>query len=112
MRVLTITAALFAIAAAAPVQAQLRVVSEARPATMLRTDEIIVRSEAIGRDFIIEVTRPEGEQPGRKYPVVYALDGGFGVAGLFYWFVSVYRPDQLQDAGRVAIFADPIYRRP
>lgn len=81
MRIVTVAAALIALSAALPAQAQLRIVSDTKPATMLRTDEIVVRSEAIGRDFIIEVTRPEGEQPGRKYPVVYALDGGFGVAG-------------------------------
>lgn len=81
MRIVTIAAALMVLSAALPAQAQLRIVSDTKPATMLRTDEIIVHSDAIGRDFILEVTRPEGEQPGRKYPAVYALDGGFGVAG-------------------------------
>ncbi len=76
MRLLILLATL---ALASPATAQ---ISEPKPAVALRTDEFIVHSQAVGRDFVVEVTRPSIPlQPGQKYPAVYAVDGGFGVAG-------------------------------
>jgi predicted alpha/beta superfamily hydrolase len=60
--------------------AQMKVVSEGK-AIQVRTDELIVHSERIGRDFLIEVTLLDQPQPGRRYAAVYAVDGGLGVAG-------------------------------
>ena len=61
-------------------QAQLKVVSESR-ATQVRTDALVIHSERIGRDFLIEVTLLDQPRPGRKYAAVYAVDAGLGVAG-------------------------------
>lgn len=80
MRVLILLIA--ALAIASPAAAQIKVISETKPATMLRTDELVLRSEAIGRDFVVEITYPAAPiPPGQKFPAVYAVDGGFGVAG-------------------------------
>jgi len=59
----------------------MRIVSEGKSATLLRTDEFVIHSEQIGRDFVVEVTQAETLSPGQKAAVVYALDGGFGIAG-------------------------------
>jgi pimeloyl-ACP methyl ester carboxylesterase len=66
--------------AATCAHAEMRVVSEGK-ATQVGTDEIVVHSNGIGRDFLIEVTRPMNPLAGEKMPAVYALDGGFGIAG-------------------------------
>jgi hypothetical protein len=63
-----------------PVSGQIRVVSQS-PAVQILTDTFLIHSERIGRDFIVEVAIPDSVQPGRKYPAIYALDGGFGIVG-------------------------------
>jgi predicted alpha/beta superfamily hydrolase len=50
-------------------------------AIQIRTDELTIHSERIGRDFLVEVAIPDQIQPGRQYAAVYAVDGGLGVAG-------------------------------
>jgi predicted alpha/beta superfamily hydrolase len=60
--------------------AQLNVKSEGK-AIQVRTDELVVYSEKVGRDFLVEVTLLDQLQPGRKYAAVYTVDGGLGVAG-------------------------------
>jgi predicted alpha/beta superfamily hydrolase len=46
------------------------------------TDQFVLHSERAGRDYLIEVTPPARPlPPGRKVPVVYALDAGYHVAG-------------------------------
>lgn len=81
-RVLVGFALPLAFAAVAPAaEAAMRIVSEGKSATLLRTDEFVLHSEGIGRDFVVEVTHAENLPPGQKAAVVYALDGGFGVAG-------------------------------
>jgi predicted alpha/beta superfamily hydrolase len=60
--------------------ASMTVKSEGK-AVQLRTDELLIHSKRIGRDFLVEVTRLDQVQPGRKYAAVYAVDGGLGVAG-------------------------------
>jgi len=66
--------------ASAHAQADLRVVSQGK-ATQIETDEYLVHSDAIGRDFLIEVARPAMPRQGGKMPVVYITDGGFSLAG-------------------------------
>jgi len=60
--------------------AQFKVKSEGK-AIQVRTDELVVYSEKVGRDFLVEVTLLDQMQPGRKYAAVYTVDGGLGVAG-------------------------------
>lgn len=44
-------------------------------------DRLVLHSERVGRDFLIEVTPPAGPLPlGRRLPIVYALDAGYHVA--------------------------------
>lgn len=61
-------------------QADMKVVSEGK-AIQVRADELIVRSARVGREFLIEVTPVDQVKSGRRYAAVYALDGGFGIAG-------------------------------
>jgi predicted alpha/beta superfamily hydrolase len=62
--------------------AGLTVVSEA-PYTPERTADLIVHSARLGRDVRVTVSAPSGPlvTPGRRLPAIYALDGGYGVAG-------------------------------
>jgi predicted alpha/beta superfamily hydrolase len=73
---------LISLIVASPAVAQMKVVSEGK-AIQLRTDELLIHSERIGRDFLVEVARndPQTPRPGKKYATVYALDGGFGIVG-------------------------------
>lgn len=51
------------------------------PATLQRTSAYRLTSEAIGQDFLIEVSLPPVPvQPGQHLPVVYVLDGNHGFA--------------------------------
>jgi predicted alpha/beta superfamily hydrolase len=45
--------------------------------------ELVFRSQRLGRDYIVVVTPPVGDfaARGRKFPAIYALDGGYGIAG-------------------------------
>jgi predicted alpha/beta superfamily hydrolase len=73
--------------ASCPAQAEgpapLRVISEG-PGALYRADptvQFVVHSQRAGRDFLVQVT-PAGHKPwlpGQKAPVVYVLDGGFGI---------------------------------
>jgi predicted alpha/beta superfamily hydrolase len=63
--------------------ATLRVVSEG-PGGLYRADptvQFVVHSERAGRDFLVQVTPPGHKPwlPGQKAPVVYVLDGGYGI---------------------------------
>jgi predicted alpha/beta superfamily hydrolase len=86
MRLLGLVAA--AVLAAGPAFAQARVVSDAAY-TAPGVQQLVVRSERLGRDFVVVVTPPasplvpgmSGPEPGAKLPAVYALDGGYGVVG-------------------------------
>ena len=73
---LALLLSLAVVADAAPIEVK----SESR-AIQLRTDELLIHSDRIGRDFLVEVTLLDGVQPGRTYAAVYAVDGGLGVAG-------------------------------
>ena len=63
--------------------APLRVVSQG-PGALYRADptvQFVVHSPRAGRDFLVQVT-PAGHRPwlpGQKAPVVYVLDGGYGI---------------------------------
>jgi len=82
MRVLRPELLILAVLASPPwtAAAQMKLISEGK-AIQIRTDEFVVRSETIGREFLIEVTRPDTVQPGRKTAVIYATDGGSGIIG-------------------------------
>jgi len=68
-------------AVAAPTPTPVQVVSE-EPATQAGAQRYILHSQILGRDFLVEVTEPLTPiLPGQKAPVVYALDGGYGIAG-------------------------------
>jgi len=79
-----IAAALLAVAAGSPQAApapQLKVVSQA---TAIATpgDQLVVRAARLRRDFAIDISPPLTAPPaGQTVPVIYALDGGYGIAG-------------------------------
>jgi predicted alpha/beta superfamily hydrolase len=70
------------VAPATALGAGLTVVSEG-PDAPQGAHDFIVRSARLGRDFKVVVTAPSGPlvAPGRRLPAIYALDGGYGVAG-------------------------------
>lgn len=46
------------------------------------SEQFIMRSARLGRDFQIVVTLPLGLRlPGQRLPAIYTLDGGYGLAG-------------------------------
>lgn len=65
-------------------------VVEEGPAIQARAVQFVVRSHHAGRDFLIQVTPPVRPPvfPGQKAAVVYALDGGWGVAGATGWLLG------------------------
>jgi len=64
------------IAAAAPT-----IVSQG-PAVQTSTEQFVLHSQQVNRDFLVEVTGPwVPPLPGQKAPVIYALDGGYFVEG-------------------------------
>lgn len=67
----------------------LRIVSEG-PATQRRAVQMIVHSERVGRDFLIQVTAPGTPPilPGQKAPAIYVLDGGYDIAGPTGWLLG------------------------
>lgn len=75
-------AAALALAATAAVAEPFSVISKSQ-AKQPGADEYLFHSERVGQDFLVEVTVPFGPlvKPGQKLPVIYALDGGYGVAG-------------------------------
>jgi predicted alpha/beta superfamily hydrolase len=62
--------------------AALKIVSEG-PDAPAGAQRFVVRSTRVGRDFVVVVSAPSGPflQPGQKVAAIYALDGGYGVAG-------------------------------
>jgi predicted alpha/beta superfamily hydrolase len=73
---------------------RLTVLSESdHPASSAR--QFVVHSAVVGRDFVVVVSPPPifaswvsadlkeagSKQPGQKLPAIYALDGGYGIAG-------------------------------
>ena len=80
---LSASAPAFASSALAP-----GVISEA-PATQMATVQYIFHSAKTGRDYLIKVSSPFSPVPrGARLPVVYALDGGYEVAGPIAWLVG------------------------
>lgn len=61
---------------------QISVVSQDMPATT-GLQAFRLHSQRIGRDFEVVVHPPSATAflPGQKFPVIYALDGGYGLAG-------------------------------
>ena len=47
------------------------------------TRELVLHSQSLERDFVVLVSAPSGPfvEAGKKLPAIYALDGGFGIAG-------------------------------
>lgn len=68
---------------------ELKVVEEG-PAVQARAVQFVVRSRHADRDYLIQVTPPGRPPvlPGQKAAVVYALDGGWGVAGPAGWVLG------------------------
>jgi predicted alpha/beta superfamily hydrolase len=60
----------------------LKVVSEALP-TPVGVSAFLVHSDRLGHDIQVAVHLPQATAflPGQKFPVIYALDSGYGVAG-------------------------------
>ena len=69
--------------------AALRLVAE-RPFASGGAVELVLHSERLGRDYAVVVAPPSGNfaAMGRKLPVIYALDGGHGIAGTLGQFLS------------------------
>lgn len=68
---------------------ELTVVEEGQ-AIQARAVQFVVRSLHADRDYLIQVTPPARPPvfPGQKAAVVYALDGGWGVAGAAGWLLG------------------------
>lgn len=68
--------------ASAVLAAPLTVVSEA-PVAASNATRFMVRSDRLGRDYEITVQLPNAKVflPGQKLAAIYALDGGYGLAG-------------------------------
>jgi predicted alpha/beta superfamily hydrolase len=77
------------LAAASPVTASpARVISQG-PALQYAATQYVVHSEQVGRDFLIKVSPPFAPVPaGQKRPVIYALDGGYEIAGPMGWVLG------------------------
>ncbi|KQY84670.1 alpha/beta hydrolase [Brevundimonas sp. Root1423] len=73
-----------------PARAQALTVVEEGPAIQVRATQFIVRSRHADRNYLIEVTPPARPPvfPGQKAAAVYALDGGWGVAGAAGWVLG------------------------
>jgi len=68
------------VACGSAAHAQLHVVS-AGPAPQDDVQRLVIHSDRIGRDFVVEITSPQLPiLPGQKMPVIYALDLGMGIA--------------------------------
>jgi predicted alpha/beta superfamily hydrolase len=83
-------AAVVALALSAPALADpVKVISEAA-VTEYNAHHFVVHSERLGRDFDVVVHLPNATVflPGQKLPAIYALDGGYGLAGPQSQFLS------------------------
>jgi predicted alpha/beta superfamily hydrolase len=90
---LTVILSMLAAPAFAQVTPSLKVLSESDPAGSAR--QFVVHSAIVGRDFVVLVSPPPifaswvsadlkaagSKQLNQKLPAIYALDGGYGVAG-------------------------------
>lgn len=78
------------LAPSGPASAQELTVVEEGPAIQSRATQFTVRSRHADRDYLIQVTPPARPPvfPGQKAAVVYALDGGWGVAGAAGWVLG------------------------
>ncbi|HEX3367075.1 alpha/beta hydrolase [Phenylobacterium sp.] len=67
----------------------LKVVSEG-PVTESSATRFLLHADRLGRDFevVVYVPRATVFLPGQKLPAIYALDGGYGLAGLQSLFLS------------------------
>ena len=66
----------------------LQVVSEG-PAVQIGATQMVIHSERVGRDFLIKVSSPMAPVPAwARRPVIYALDGGYEVAGPIAWVLG------------------------
>ncbi len=75
-------AALFSVCGAPASADPLKIVSQGPP-VQPGLSSFVLHSDRIGRDFQVIVHPPSATPflPGQTFPVVYALDGGYGVAG-------------------------------
>ena len=65
-----------------------RIVSEG-PALQFAATQLVVHSDRVGRDFLIKVSAPFAPVPaGETRPVIYALDGGYEIAGPMGWVLG------------------------
>ncbi len=82
-RTIVTLAAMAAVFLAGAAQAEpLKIVSQETPA-LPGLKAFVVHSDRIGRDFQVVVHQPSATAflPGQKFPVIYALDSGYGLAG-------------------------------
>lgn len=84
-------AVLFALALWAPALSEpLKVVSEGGAVTESNATRLVLHSDRLGRDFEVVVHTPNATVflPGQKFAAIYALDGGYGLAGPQSQFLS------------------------
>jgi predicted alpha/beta superfamily hydrolase len=73
--------ALLTFAFVSDARAELKIV-DSGPAQQFDVQRLVVHSDRIDRDFLIEVTSPRTPiLPGQKMPAIYALDMGYWIAG-------------------------------
>jgi predicted alpha/beta superfamily hydrolase len=59
------------------------------PAEQYAATQFVVQSKAVGRNFLVKVTPPFSPVPAdQKRPVIYALDGGYELAGPVGWMLG------------------------
>lgn len=90
LTLLSVLASVVLIATPGLTFAQDLTVVEEGPAVQARAVQFIVRSQHADRDYLIQVTPPARPPvfPGQRAAVVYALDGGWGVAGAAGWLLG------------------------
>jgi predicted alpha/beta superfamily hydrolase len=73
-----------ALASAAPALAEPMTIVSENPPLPPSYQRYVLRSDRLGRDFAITVNTPQATAflPGQKFPTIYALDSGYGFAGL------------------------------
>lgn len=78
---LRLVLAVAAFAYASVARAELKLV-DGEPAQPFDVQRLVVHSDRIDRDFLVEVTSPRTPiLPGQKMPAIYALDLGLGITG-------------------------------